>query len=73
MAKTKSGKYWVTWAKTNAKNSTSLADLETSFQSQVTKFKQALEAAGAIVSIDATRRSKKTCLLVSLVLETVPR
>ena len=63
MAKTKSGKYWVTWAKTNAKNSTSLADLETSFQSQVTKFKQALEAAGATVSIDATRRSKKRAYL----------
>lgn len=63
MAKAKSGKYWVTWAKTNAKNSTSLADLETSFQNKVTKFKQALEAAGATVGIDATRRSKKRAYL----------
>lgn len=63
MAKAKSGKYWVAWAKTHAKNSTSLADLETSFQNKVTKFKQALEAAGATVNIDATRRSKKRAYL----------
>jgi len=60
---TKSGTYWVTWANQNALNSTSLDRLETNFKTNVVAFKTALEAAGATVSIQATRRSDKRAYL----------
>lgn len=63
MAKTKSGKSWVTWANSNAKNSIALSDLDSDFKDKVTQFKQALETAGATVSIDATKRNEKRAYL----------
>jgi len=56
MEKTKSGKYWVTWANTNAKNSVSLDDLVDPFKSNVKAFIKALQDAGAKVKVNATRR-----------------
>lgn len=63
MAKTKSGSYWVTWANTNAKNSTSINDLEATFKTKVKAFKKALEDGGATVTISTTKRSKKRAYL----------
>ena len=42
-----SGKYWVTWANANAKNSDKLEDLEPDFRKKVEAFIQALKDAGA--------------------------
>jgi len=56
MAKTKSGKYWVTWADTNAKNSASLDDLVDPFKSNVKAFIKALQDGGAKVKVTATKR-----------------
>ncbi len=63
MAKTKSGKYWVTWANTNAKNSDKLSDLDSGFKPKVEAFIQALEDAGATVTVESTLRSKKRAYL----------
>lgn len=60
---TKSGKYWVTWANTNAKNSNKISDLEAGFQSNVKAFIKALEDAGAKVVVSATKRSDKRAYL----------
>jgi hypothetical protein len=58
-----SGKYWVTWANANAKNSDKLDDLEPAFRKKAEAFIQALRDAGATVSISATRRSDKRAYL----------
>jgi hypothetical protein len=58
-----SGKYWVTWANTNAKNSNKLDDLEPDFRKKADAFIQALKDAGATVKINATRRSAKRAYL----------
>jgi hypothetical protein len=58
-----SGKYWVSWANTNAKNSDKLDDLEPDFRKKVEAFIQALKNAGAKVTINATRRSAKRAYL----------
>ena len=63
MAKTKSGKYWVTWANAHAKNSDSVDDLVDPFQKNVKAFIAALEAAGATVDVKATRRDAKRAYL----------
>jgi hypothetical protein len=63
MAKTKSGKYWVTWANQHAKNSASVNDLVEPFRANVKAFCQALEAAGATVSVTSTRRDAKRAYL----------
>lgn len=63
MAKTKSGKYWVTWANTNAKNSTSVDELEATFKAKVKQFIKALKDAGATVTVSTTKRSKKRAYL----------
>ena len=63
MAKTKSGKYWVTWANQHATNSTSADDLAEPFKTNVKAFIQALECAGVTVSITSTRRDAKRAYL----------
>lgn len=60
---TKSGKYWVTWANTNAKNSRNIEDLEISFKQNVKHFINALKTAGATVDISTTKRSDKRAYL----------
>jgi hypothetical protein len=62
-AKQPSGKYWVTWANANAKNSDKLEDLEPDFRKKVEAFIAALKEAGAAVAISATRRSEKRAYL----------
>ncbi len=61
--KIKSGKYWVTWANKNAKNSTSIDKLEADFKKKVKAFKKALEDAGATVTVSTTRRHKDRAYL----------
>jgi hypothetical protein len=63
MSKTKSGKYWVTWANQNAKNSSEIKDLVDPFKTNVEAFIKALEDAGAKVEITATRRAPKRAYL----------
>jgi hypothetical protein len=63
MAKTLSGKSWVTWADTHAKNSTSVDDLAAPFKTNAKAFIAALEAAGAKVKISTTKRSDKRAYL----------
>lgn len=63
MARIKSGSYWVTWANAHAKNSTSINDLENSFQLKVKAFIKALEDAGITVKISATKRNEKRAYL----------
>lgn len=60
---TKSGKYWVTWADTNAKNSTGINDLVEPFKANAKAFKKALEDAGATVVVSTTKRSDKRAYL----------
>lgn len=60
---TKSGKYWVTWANTNAKNSDKIDDLEASFRSNAKEFIKALTDAGATVDVSTTKRSDKRAYL----------
>src|SRR6266850_5385047 len=62
-SKTVSGKYWVTWADTNAKNSDQIEDLEEDFRGKVKEFKKALEDAGAKVEPTTTTRSDKRAYL----------
>jgi hypothetical protein len=59
----KSGKYWVTWANTHAKNSNKVDDLEATFKKNAKAFIKALEDAGATVKVTATKRSKKRAYL----------
>lgn len=59
----KSGKYWVTWANTHAKNSKKVDDLESSFKKGVKAFIKALTEAGATVDVSATKRSDKRAYL----------
>ncbi|NOY71814.1 MAG: hypothetical protein GXP14_05465 [Gammaproteobacteria bacterium] len=63
MATTKSGKYWVTWANTHAKNSSKINDLDATFKPKVKDFIKALEDGGATVKIKATKRNKKRAYL----------
>ena len=60
---TKSGKYWVTWSNTHAKNSSSVDDLEVAFKAKAKAFIKALEDAGATVKVSATKRSDKRAYL----------
>lgn len=60
---TLSGKYWVTWANTNALNSSGIEDLEASFRQNTKDFIKALEDAGATVTVSATKRSDKRAYL----------
>jgi hypothetical protein len=68
----KSGPYWITWANQNAPNSHAVADLVEPFRSGATAFIAALKAAGATVTVTATRRHPMRaylfhwCWLVSL-------
>jgi hypothetical protein len=61
--KSKSGSFWVTWANTNAKNSTSVEDLAEPFKTNAKAFIQALEDAGAMVDVGTTTRSDKRAYL----------
>ena len=63
MVKTNSGSYWVTWANANAKNSDKIVDLAEPFRTNVKAFIQALEDAGATVSVTATKRAAKRAYL----------
>jgi hypothetical protein len=63
MDNNKSGKHWVEWANINAKNSSRVVDLTQPFENHVRDFIKALEAAGARVSVRATRRSPKRAYL----------
>ena len=63
MANVKSGTFWVTWANANAKNSTSTDDLAEPFRTRTKAFIQALQAAGATVTIRVTTRSDKRAYL----------
>ncbi|MBX3443884.1 MAG: hypothetical protein KF774_15865 [Planctomyces sp.] len=63
MAKTKSGKYWVDWANEHAQTSASVVDLAPPFKGRVEAFIEALEAAGATVHIEATRRDPRRAYL----------
>jgi hypothetical protein len=63
MGKTKSGKFWVTWANAHAKNSTSVDDLVEPFKANTKAFIKVLEDAGARVSVRTTRRSDKRAYL----------
>lgn len=60
---TKSGKYWVTWANSNALNSSSVSDLDLTFRTKVKAFIKALKDAGATVKVSATKRSDKRAYL----------
>jgi hypothetical protein len=60
---TKSGTYWVTWADTNATNSSSVDDLIDPFKTSARAFIKALENAGAKVDVTATKRSEKRAYL----------
>ena len=60
---TQSGKYWVTWANTHAKNSQKVDDLELSFRTNVKAFIKALTDAGATVDVTTTKRSDKRAYL----------
>src|SRR4051812_33856442 len=54
---TLSGPLWVEWAQTNAPNSRDVGNLAAPFRDHVRRFIGALEAAGAIVRVTATKRS----------------
>lgn len=60
---TKSGMFWVTWANQNATNSSNVEDLEPVFRANVKAFIKALEAAGAKVTVSATKRSARRAYL----------
>src|SRR4051794_35179651 len=63
MPKTKSGKYWVTWANSHAKNSSSVNDLAEPFKTNAKAFIKALQDAGAAVTVSATKRDAKRAYL----------
>jgi len=60
---TKSGVSWVTWANTNAPNSSSVEDLTDPFKANAKAFIKALQDAGATVEVTATKRSDKRAYL----------
>ena len=60
---TKSGIFWVTWASTNAQNSSRIEDLVEPFRSSATAFIAALKEAGARVDVSATKRSARRAYL----------
>jgi hypothetical protein len=60
---TKSGTYWVTWANTHAKDSSSVEDLVDPFKSNVKSFIKALQDTGATVNVTNTKRSDKRAYL----------
>ncbi|MGK0442708.1 MAG: hypothetical protein ACJA0N_002527 [Pseudohongiellaceae bacterium] len=60
---TNSGKYWVTWANSHAKNSTKIDNLEAPFKANVKAFVKSLTDAGATVNISTTKRSDKRAYL----------
>lgn len=60
---TKSGTSWVTWANTNAKNSTNIDELELTFRKNVKDFIKALKDAGATIDVSTTKRSDKRAYL----------
>jgi hypothetical protein len=61
--RTKSGKYWVAWAATYARNSSAVNDLEIPFRSKAKAFINTLTDAGAKVDVAATKRSEKRAYL----------
>jgi len=63
MENKKSGKHWVTWANSNAKNSKDLNKLVNPFKTNLIAFKKALEDAGATIKISSTRRNAKRAYL----------
>ena len=63
MAKVQSGTFWIAWANTNARNSTSVDDLVEPFKTNVKTFIKALQNAGATVDVMATLRSDKRAYL----------
>jgi hypothetical protein len=63
MDSNKSGKHWIEWANTHAKNSQKVVDLRQPFEGHVREFIRALEAAGARVHVKATRRSANRAYL----------
>jgi hypothetical protein len=63
MAKIKSGTFWVSWANSNAKASSSVDELVEPFRSNVKTFIKALQDASAKVKINETRRSDKRAYL----------
>ncbi|WP_188151892.1 hypothetical protein [Teredinibacter waterburyi] len=58
-----SGKYWVTWANTHAKNSNKIDDLDPVFKASIKAFIKALNDAGATVDVSTTKRSDKRAYL----------
>jgi hypothetical protein len=60
---TKSGSFWVTWANSNAQNSSNVEDLAEPFRSNAKAFIAALRAAGATVNVTATKRSSRRAYL----------
>ncbi|MBH0056273.1 hypothetical protein I6F65_04815 [Pseudoalteromonas sp. SWXJZ94C] len=60
---TKSGKSWVTWANSHAKNSNNVDDLEATFKTGTKAFIKSLKDAGATVNVSATKRSDKRAYL----------
>lgn len=63
MTNKKSGKEWVTWANTHAKNSKDINKLTNPFKDNAIAFKKSLEDAGATVRVFATKRSAKRAYL----------
>ena len=63
MAKTNSGKAWVTWADTHAPNSDRVDDLSEPFRAHAKAFLAALKAAGATAKVSATVRHVKRAYL----------
>jgi hypothetical protein len=61
--KSKSGSYWVTWANAHATASNDVDDLVDPFKSNVKDFIQALQDAGATVTVGETKRSDKRAYL----------
>jgi hypothetical protein len=60
---TKSGRFWVTWANTNAQASRSVEDLAEPFRGKAKAFIAALRQAGATVEVTNTLRSPKRAYL----------
>ena len=63
MAKTNSGKSWVAWADAHAPNSDRVDDLSEPFRAHAKAFIEALETAGAEVTVSATVRHIKRAYL----------
>jgi hypothetical protein len=63
MAKTNSGKYWVTWANKSATKSDDVDDLSDPFKTNVKAFMKALVDAGAKIKVTTTTRDAKRAYL----------